>query len=148
MNYKYPPVYKYIILLILITTFLRYYKTLSKNDFLLIAGIFTYMVFIFDYVLINNHPALLDDKQEEAETKKIIYVKKDKPKKERKEKKIKVIDENKELIPEDSMTEFDLASSKLESPIDKELKELDDLLGESDNLTEEIQRELDELDLD
>lgn len=145
MNYKYPPVYKYIILLILITTFLRYYKTLNKNDFLLIAGIFTYMVFIFDYVLINNHPALLDDKQSEAETKKIIYVKKNNSKK---DKKIKVINENKNLVAEDSMTELDLDKSLQETPIDKELKELDDMLNDSDNLTEEIQRELDELNLD
>jgi hypothetical protein len=61
MNYKYPPIYKYIILLILITTFLRYYKVITKDNFLLIAGIFTYMVFLFDFVLIKNHPSLLTD---------------------------------------------------------------------------------------
>lgn len=128
MNYKYPPIYKYIILLILITTFLRYYKVITKDNFLLIAGIFTYMVFLFDFVLIKNHPSLLTDDMDDNEefcgnvaSKKIIYVKKNK-------KKDIVVDED-----------------KFEKELDELNKQIEDT--ESENLTEEIQKQLDELDL-
>jgi hypothetical protein len=140
MDYKYPPIYKYIILLILITTFLRYYKVVTKENFLLIAGIFTYMVFIFDFILIKNHPSLLTETQNEnfdnvnQDNKKVIYIKKNKPKKN----KLKVIKENEELVDTD-----------LDEKFEKELEELNKKTEdtESENLTDEIQRELDELDL-
>ncbi len=139
MDYKYPPIYKYIILLILITTFLRYYKVITKENFLLIAGIFTYMVFIFDFILIRNHPALLSENQTEnfgdvVQDKKVIYVKKHKSKKN----KLKVIKEDEELVNTDPDDKFE-----------KELEELHKKVEDTDteNLTDEIQRELDELDL-
>ncbi len=62
MDYKYPPIYKYVILLILMTTFLKYYDQITKENYLVICAIFTFMIFIFDYVLIRNHPILFEDK--------------------------------------------------------------------------------------
>jgi hypothetical protein len=142
MDYKYPPIYKYIILLILITTFLRYYKVITKENFLVIAGIFTYMVFIFDFILIKNHPALLTETQNEnfgnviQDNKKVIYVKKSKSKS--KKNKLKVIKEDEDLVDTD-----------LDEKFEKELEELNKKAEDTDteNLTDEIQRELDELDL-
>ena len=146
MDYKYPPIYKYIILLILITTFLRYYKVLTKENFLVIAGIFTYMSFIFDYVIIENHPALFYDGiiPQPVNNRKVIYVKKNKShKKYKKDKKHKI-----RLVKEDPMIEnFDnkeeCDKQTLYEKLEKEIHDTD-----SDNLTEEIQKELDELDLE
>ncbi len=156
MHYKYPPVYKYIILLILITTFLKYYKVITVENYLLIASVFTYMVFIFDYVLIEEHPDLFYDGtdifvfEKKVENKKIKKNKNDKKKK-KELKNIKVIEDiknkkDKEVIDNiyDSVEENDI------DEIDKELNKYDDYLDNTDtdeNLTEEIQRELDELDL-
>ena len=99
MNYKYPPIYKYILLLILFTTFLKYYKVITKENYLLVVSIFVYMVFVFDYMLIDNHPNLFDDKinNKKEKTKKNtkIYVKKKDYKKPKDYKKIKVIDDTK-----------------------------------------------------
>jgi hypothetical protein len=154
MYYKYPPVYKYIILLILITTFLKYYKVITKENYLLIASIFAYMVFVFDYVLIEEHPNLFDEKKIEKKNKK----RKDKKKESKKEfKKIKVIDDIKKS--EENIEHFaDSIEEKDIEDLDKELEEFDKSLSNNnnldyndtdtdDNLTEEIQKELDELDL-
>ncbi len=146
MDYKYPPIYKYIILLILITTFLRYYKVITKENFLILAGIFTYMVFVFDFILIRNHPSLLKESQESQENfgnveqtnKKVIYIKKGKSKKDKK-KKIKVVKEDEEI--NEKLNDDDNFANELEE-LNKKIEETD-----TDNLTEEIQRELDELDL-
>jgi hypothetical protein len=151
MDYKYPPVYKYIILLILITTFLRYYKVLTKENFLLIAGIFTYMTFVFDYVLIENHPGLFYDGQtsEPIQPRKVIYVKKGKNKKPQKHKKHKIrLVKDKDPMIEDFENEED--NQTLEEKFSKEIKELEEQTQntDSDNLTEEIQKELDNLDLE
>ena len=149
MYYKYPPVYKYIILLILITTFLKYYKIITKENYLLIASVFAYMVFVFDYVLIEEHPKLFDESSVSENSKKTIYIKKKKHSKKGKNKKqkIKIIDdtnklENTEFDIQDSMEEKDL------SELDKEIESFDNLNEtDTDNLTEEIQKELDQLDL-
>jgi hypothetical protein len=154
MDYKYPPVYKYIILLILITTFLRYYKVLTKENFLLIAGIFTYMTFVFDYVLIENHPGLFYDGQasESMQPRKVIYVKKGKHKKPLKNRKHKirlVRNSDEDPMIEDFENEEE-DKQTLEEKFSKEIKELEKKSQDtdSDNLTEEIQKELDELDLE
>ena len=157
MDYKYPPVYKYIILLILITTFLRYYKVLTKENFLVIAGIFTYMSFIFDYILIENHPSLMYDGEKTLppKTRKVIYVKKnkkDKKGKKDKRRKIKLVkdDEDEDPMIENFEDEEEYDKQTLDEKFADEIKELEKEIHDtdSDNLTEEIQRELDELDLE
>lgn len=148
MDYKYPPVYKYIILLILITSFLRYYKVLTKENFLLIAGIFTYMSFVFDYVLIENHPSLFyDGFRIDTPNKKVIYVKKNKLKP--RKHKLRLIKDKFEIEHfENDEHEEHYDKKTLEDKFEEELKEQENEETDTDNLTEEIQRELDELDLE
>ncbi len=145
MNYKYPPVYKYIILLIVITSFLRYYKVITKENFLVIAGIFTYMTFVFDYIVIRNHPSLFTEGHELEKTKEICKdsksEKKTKKSKKPKKKLLEKFDEDDEPVDTETLDEkFEKDMKELESQIKDET--------DSDNLTEEIQRELDELDLE
>ncbi len=144
MNYKYPPVYKYIILLVVITSFLRYYKVITKENFLVIAGIFTYMTFVFDYIIIHNHPSLFT---ENIEIEKNIK-KKDDEKKKKKSKKSK---KQKKMLEKFEDDEDIIDTESLEDKFDKDMKELETQINnetDSDNLTEEIQKELDELDLE
>lgn len=61
MNYQYSPIYKYILLVILITCFLNYYTNISKSDFLLLGVLFTSLFLLSDYIIIENHPYLLDE---------------------------------------------------------------------------------------
>lgn len=61
MNYQYSPIYKYILLVILITCFLNYYTNIVKSDFLLLGVLFTSLFLLSDYILIENHPYLLDE---------------------------------------------------------------------------------------
>ncbi len=115
MYYKYPPIYKYIIILILITTFLKYYKVLTKESFLVIAIVCTYFIIIFDYILIDMHPSILSE----------IYIKKINKKNNinyRQNKQDKQNKENKE-------TNYNYDNEILD-----------------DNLTEEINKELEDLD--
>lgn len=64
MNYQYSPIYKYILLVILITCFLNYYTNISKSDFLLLGVLFTSLFLLSDYIIIENHPYLLDEHSE------------------------------------------------------------------------------------
>lgn len=61
MNYQYSPIYKYILLVILITCFLNYYTNIAKSDFLLLGVLFTSLFLLSDYILIEDHPYLLDE---------------------------------------------------------------------------------------
>ena len=164
MNYKYPPIYKYILLLILFTTFLKYYKVITKENYLLVVSIFVYMVFVFDYMLIDNHPNLFDDKidididnkKEEMHKTTKIFVKKKKEYKKRKvidnnkikvydDKKIKVINDNNNN--NDNICNEDKEMYDLDKELDEYNKSLNNNVNINDNLTDEIQRELDELNL-
>jgi hypothetical protein len=147
MNYKYPPVYKYIILLVVITSFLRYYKVITKENFLVIAGIFTYMTFVFDYIIIRNHPSLFT---ENIEIEKISKKKNDEKKK-KKSKKSKKQKKMLEKFEDDKDDENIIDTESLDDKFDKDMKDLETQINnetDSDNLTEEIQRELDDLDLE
>jgi hypothetical protein len=127
MHYKYPPIYKYIILLILITTFLKYYKNITKENYLLIAFIFIYMIFIFDFILIENHPDLFNNNTI-SNNKQVISIK---PKK----KKIKVIIDNKVVNDNNKIDDEDT------------IKEKEEETTTTENITEEIKKELEELNL-
>ena len=134
MNYKYPPIYKYILLLILFTTFLKYYKVITKENYLLVVSIFVYMVFIFDYMLVDKHPNLFDDKiyiniddKKEGENKTTkIFVKKNTNIKQKKCKKIKVIDDKNIKVIDDKnikVTESNISNEDNEMyDLDKELE--------------------------
>ena len=60
MEYRYPPLYKYIILLLIIFLFLIYYKCIDQNNYLYIAIFFTLVVILLDYMLIDNHANIID----------------------------------------------------------------------------------------
>lgn len=60
MDYKYPPIFKYIILLLCIFMFIKHLKIMSNKDDLVLSVSILLMVMIFDYILIDEHPNLLD----------------------------------------------------------------------------------------
>ena len=153
MNYKYPPIYKYILLLILFTTFLKYYKVITKKNYLLVVSIFVYMVFIFDYMLVDKHPNLFDDKidintdnKEEKKTTK-IFVKKNNNIKQKKCKKIKVIDDKIIKVTKSNISNEDKEMYDLDKELEDYNQSLNNNADINENLTDEIQRELDELNL-
>jgi CBS-domain-containing membrane protein len=61
MNYKYPPIYKYGLLLLVIYMFIKHQKIMSSDKILLNSVIITLVVFIFDNVIIKDHPSLLEE---------------------------------------------------------------------------------------
>lgn len=58
MEYKYPPIFKYIILLISIFMFIKHLKIMAIHENLMITITIIFMFLIFDYILINKHPDL------------------------------------------------------------------------------------------
>lgn len=61
MNYKYPPIYKYGLLFLVIYMFMKHQKILPQDKLLLNAIMIILIFFIFDNIIINNHPSLLED---------------------------------------------------------------------------------------
>lgn len=64
MNYKYPPIYKYGLLLLTIYMFIKHQKIMTSDKILLNSVLITLIMFIFDNIIIYNHPNLLDDSKE------------------------------------------------------------------------------------
>jgi hypothetical protein len=64
MEYKYPPIYKYIILLICIFLFIKHLKIMVVQQNLMITIPIIIIVMIFDYILIDNHTDLLGSSTE------------------------------------------------------------------------------------
>jgi hypothetical protein len=61
MEYKYPPIYKYLTLILIFFMFLRHYKVVTHEQYLPITIIFVLTVGMLDYVLIHEHPYLTSD---------------------------------------------------------------------------------------
>ena len=59
MEYKYPPIFKYIILLICIYMFIEHYNIILNRQNLIITTTIVIMIIVFDYLLIDNHPNML-----------------------------------------------------------------------------------------
>lgn len=59
MEYKYSPIFKYIILFICIFMFIKHLKIIVDHNNLLISIMIVIFTIIFDYIFINNHPDLL-----------------------------------------------------------------------------------------
>ncbi len=64
MEYKYPPIFKYIILLICIFMFIKHLKIMVNHQNLMITISVVIMIMIFDYILIDNHTELLGNPKE------------------------------------------------------------------------------------
>jgi hypothetical protein len=61
MNYKYPSIYKYGLLLLVIYMFIKHQKIMSADKMLLNSVIITLLVFILDNIIIKDHPTLLEE---------------------------------------------------------------------------------------
>jgi len=61
MKYKYPPVYKYGLLLLTIYMFLKHQKILTSEKILINSVLIILIFFIFDNIIIDQHPNLLED---------------------------------------------------------------------------------------
>lgn len=61
MNYKYPPIYKYGLLLLTIYMFIKHQKILPPDKILINSIFITLIVFIYDNIIIKNHPSILLD---------------------------------------------------------------------------------------
>lgn len=59
MNYIYPPIYKYIAFILIFFLFLRYYKVITQQNYLIIALVATIIIILLDYFLIENHTNLI-----------------------------------------------------------------------------------------
>lgn len=59
MEYRYPPLYKYVVLFIILFLFLRYYKQITPDKYLLVAILVTLLVVALDYMMIFDHPAII-----------------------------------------------------------------------------------------
>lgn len=63
MKYKVAPIFKYIILLIVIFMFIKHLEILNNNQDLLITLSIMFIIISFDYVLIECHPDLLNSNE-------------------------------------------------------------------------------------
>ena len=60
MDYKYSPIYKYGLLLLIIYMFLKHQKVMTSDKILINSVAIVIFIGIFDYVLIRNHPSLFE----------------------------------------------------------------------------------------
>lgn len=60
MEYKYPPIYKYIATFVIIFLFLQFYKQIPCDTFLLFTLLITLLFIALDYMMIYDSPPLLD----------------------------------------------------------------------------------------
>ena len=61
ITYKYPPIYKYGFLLLVIYMFMKYQKIMTNDKLLINSIIITLIILIVDNIIINNHPMLFTD---------------------------------------------------------------------------------------
>lgn len=60
ITYKYPPIYKYGFLLLVIYMFLKYQKIMSTDKLLYNSIVIVMIIAITDYIIIDNHPLPFD----------------------------------------------------------------------------------------
>jgi membrane-bound metal-dependent hydrolase YbcI (DUF457 family) len=58
IEYIYPPLYKYVTIFVLLFLFLKFYKQINNDKFLIISILFTLLVITLDYMMIYNHPPI------------------------------------------------------------------------------------------
>lgn len=63
MDYKYPPIYKYGLIMLLIFMYFKHQRIMSHDKILTNSIVITCFVAILDYILIRNHPTPLESKQ-------------------------------------------------------------------------------------
>ena len=60
MNYRIAPLYKYLIFAAILFLFLKYYRQITPNRYILVTFFAVGVLFLLDYVLIDDHPNILD----------------------------------------------------------------------------------------
>lgn len=60
MKYIYPPLYKYIAFILIFFMFLKYYKVITQQNYLIIAIFATILIILLDYFLIEDYPNLIN----------------------------------------------------------------------------------------
>ncbi|ARF08908.1 hypothetical protein Catovirus_1_958 [Catovirus CTV1] len=63
MNYVYPPIYKYIVFVIVFFMFLRCYKAIPQDSYLIVSVIAAIIFILLDYILINGHDNIIGIEQ-------------------------------------------------------------------------------------
>ena len=63
VDYRYPPLYKYILFLVVIFMFLTYYKSIPENLYLYVAFFYVFVSISLDSILIENHPDIFYDQE-------------------------------------------------------------------------------------
>lgn len=64
MEYKYHPVFKYILLGILVYMFFMHQKSMSQNMMLINSIVITLIIATVDQIIIKDHPLMIYDKKE------------------------------------------------------------------------------------
>lgn len=62
MEYKYPPIYKYCLILFLTYMFIKHQKILNSEKNLINSIAITCFIIILDYIIIKKHPMPFDTK--------------------------------------------------------------------------------------
>jgi hypothetical protein len=60
MNYRYLPIYKYIIFALIVILFLSYYKNINEEDYLIFVFLLVTLYIFLDFATIDSHPSLLN----------------------------------------------------------------------------------------
>jgi hypothetical protein len=60
MNYRYLPIYKYIIFALIVILFLSYYSQITEEDYLVFILLLTTLYIFLDFATIDEHPSLLN----------------------------------------------------------------------------------------
>ena len=66
MDYKYPPIYKYGLIMLLIFMYFKHQHIMTHDKILTNSIVITCFIAILDYILIRNHPTPLESKNKEA----------------------------------------------------------------------------------
>lgn len=114
IKYKYPPIYKYSFLLLVIYMLIKHQKIMSQDKLLTNSIIITLIILIIDWIVVENHPSLFEETY--SDIKLVGYV----------ENKYKQNDENIHADSDD-LDDFDLS-------IDKEIESLNSqILADQNN---------------
>lgn len=75
MEYRFAPIYKYLVILVIFFLFLSYYKNITSEKYLPIVLIFVLVNYIVDHMTILNHPILTHDIKENIQNKEETSIK-------------------------------------------------------------------------
>lgn len=67
IEYKYPPIYKYVIFFVLVYMFIKHQRLISQDKLLLLTTVIVLILAALDYMIIRNHPSLLETNNDTSE---------------------------------------------------------------------------------